>query len=240
MPAILITGAAKRIGRALAELFAGRGWEVVIHYNNSASSAQDLSAYLQNKYSDRHFPTVKADLSDAGKSVKLLMDELPAPIKGLDALINCASVFEPSSLAETDDQLWRQQMTVNFETPFKLMQTFYNNYGKGSIVNILDTRIVNNNWSHAAYSLSKKALMELTRMAALEWAPEVRVNGVAPGPVLPPPGKEATYLKKVIADTPLQRVVGLDELAESVWFLVANSAITGQIIFCDSGAHLKG
>lgn len=240
MPVVLITGAAKRIGRALAELFAARGWEVVIHYNNSAVAALDLSRSLQKQYRDRHFPTVKADLSDAGKSVELLLDHLPAPVKSLDALINCASVFEPSSLAETDYLLWRQQMVVNFETPFMLMQAFYKRFGKGCIVNILDTRIVTNDWSHAAYSLSKKALMELTRMAALEWAPAVRVNGVAPGPVLPPPGKEAAHLGKVIADTPLKRLVGLDDLTGSVWFLVANSAITGQILYCDSGAHLKG
>ncbi len=240
MPTVLITGAAKRVGKALAELFAARDWEVVIHYNHSEEAALDLSLGLQNKYPDRHFPIVRADLSDGDKFVALLMDKLPAPIKGLDALINCASVFEPSSVAETDYHLLRQQMAVNFEAPFMLMQAFYQLHGSGAIVNILDTRIVNNSWSHAAYSLSKKALMELTRMAALEWAPGVRVNGVAPGPVLPPPDKDAAHLKKVAADTPLKKVVGLNDLAESVWFLIANSAITGQIIFCDSGAHLKG
>ncbi len=240
MPTVLITGAAKRVGKALAELFGARDWEVVIHYNNSEVAAQELSLSLQKKYPDRQFPTVRADLTDVGKSIALLREGLPASVNGLDALINCASVFEPSSVAETDHQLLRQQMAVNFEAPFMLMQAFYKVHGRGAIVNVLDTRIVNNSWSHAAYSLSKKALMELTRMAALEWAPDVRVNGVAPGPVLPPPGKDAMHLEKVAVETPLKKVVGLDDLAESVWFLVANSAITGQIIFCDSGAHVKG
>ncbi|MCA1745815.1 MAG: SDR family oxidoreductase [Bacteroidales bacterium] len=240
MPVVLITGAAKRVGKALAELFAARGWEVVIHYNSSEVAAQDLSLSLKKKFADRHFPIVRANLLHPGHSVELLMNTLPAPVLRLDALINCASVFEPASLAETDYPLLRQQMTVNFETPFMLMQAFYSKYEKGCIVNVLDTRIVNNEGAHAAYSLSKKSLMELTRMAALEWAPKVRVNAVAPGPVLPPPGKGATYLDKVVADTPLKSIVGLDNLAESVWFLIANSAITGQILFCDSGAHLKG
>ncbi len=103
----------------------------------------------------------------------------------------------------------------------------------------MDTRIVDNESSHAAYSLSKKALMHATTMAALEWAPSVRVNGVAPGPVLPPPGKDETHLHEVIESTPLQKRVELDNLVESAYFLTTNDAITGQIIFCDSGAHLK-
>lgn len=239
MPTVLITGAARRVGKALAELFAARGWEVVIHYNQSESEAQDLSHLLQKQYPDRRFPVVQANLSEPGQVSDRLIEHLPKPIKSLDALINCASVFEASSLADTSLNLLRQQMAINFDAPFMLMQAFNKYQKKGAIVNILDTRIVNNNWSHAAYSLSKKALMELTRMAALEWAPEVRVNGVAPGPVLPPPGKEEAYLQKVVAATPLKSVVGLANLTESVWFLVTNSAITGQIIFCDSGAHLK-
>jgi pteridine reductase len=240
MPTVLITGAAKRVGKALAELFADRGWEVIIHYNNSERSARDLSLNLQKKYGDRHFPLVRADLSNPAKAVKILLQQLPQPLIGLDALINNASVFDPSTLAETDYDLWRQQMLVNFEAPFMLMQAFYNLFGKGTVVNVLDTRIVNNDSSHAAYSLSKKALMQLTQMAALEWAPDLRVNAVAPGPVLPPPGRDATYFEKVAADTPLNKEVGLDNLVESVWFLITNSAITGQVIYCDSGAHLKG
>ncbi|GAO30274.1 SDR family oxidoreductase [Geofilum rubicundum] len=240
MPTVLITGAAKRVGKALTELFAARGWEVIIHYHTSERAARDLSLSLQKKYDSRHFPVVQADLSNPVQSVEMLLKQLPQPLAGLDALINNASVFDASTLAETDYDLWRRQMLVNFETPFMLMQAFYKMFGKGAVVNVLDTRIVNNDSSHAAYSLSKKALTQLTQMAALEWAPDVRVNGVAPGPVLPPPGRDSVYFEKVAADTPLKRVVGLDSLAESVWFLVANSAITGQVIYCDSGAHLNG
>jgi len=238
MPTVLITGAAKRLGKVLAEFFASKNWEVIIHYNNSDNAAKELSLSLQKKYYGREFSIVKADLSDPEQASALLINQLH--IKRPDLLINCASIFESSNIGETNYKLLRRHMKVNFEAPFMLMHEFYNCYGKGNIINILDARIISNSWSHAAYSLSKKSLTELTRMAAFEWAPNIRVNAVAPGPVLPPPGKDKSYLERVAADTPLKKSVDLNSFLESVWFLVTNSAITGQIIYCDSGAHLKG
>jgi pteridine reductase len=235
---VLITGAAKRIGRSIAERFAAEGWEVILHFNSSRKEAEFLSEDLRAKYPGRLFPIVQADLTQSTEAIVKLLDKLPEGIITLDCLINNASVFDPGLLGETDYQLLRQQMSVNFETPFLLMQKFCSRFGKGNIVNILDTRVVNNDSSYGAYSLSKKALMQATKMAALEWAPFVRVNGLAPGPVLPPPGKDASSLNAVIADTPLKKAAGLDNLTDSVYFLVSNSAVTGQVIFCDSGAHL--
>lgn len=239
MPAVVVTGAAQRVGRALACFFADRGWEVGLHYNSSVKEAEDLARSLQQRFPHRLFPLLPCDLSHP-EAVAGFWDQWPGELPFPKVLVNSASVFEPATLTETDQDLWRRQFQVNFEAPFVLMQGLRERGSGGSMLNILDTRITNAQSSHAAYSLSKKALAELTRMAALEWAPAWRVNGVAPGPVLPPPGKDAVYLQKVAEATPLQRPVGLEELLEAVWFLVTNRAVTGQIVFCDSGAHLTG
>lgn len=237
---VLITGAARRVGKALAKRFALEGWNVVIHYNSSRDKALAFSTKLRQLFPKQIFPIIGADLSSGEETIIDLFDNLSKlDINKLDALINNASNFYPGSLKETDTSLLHNSFKVNFEAPFFLMRHFYLLYGYGSILNLLDTRIVDNESSHGAYSLSKKALMNVTSMAALEWAPSVRVNGLAPGPVLPPPGKDEVHLEKVIASTPLQKVVELDNLVESAYFLTTNDAITGQIIFCDSGAHLK-
>ena len=130
-------------------------------------------------------------------------------------------------------------MAVNFDAPFFLMQNYYNRFGKGVIINILDTRVVNNDSSYGAYSLAKKSLMQLTSMAALEWAPKVRVNAVAPGPVLPPEGKNERYFRKVVEGAPLKKQVNIDNLCKSAYFLTEIDDVTGQVLFCDGGAHLK-
>lgn len=237
---VLITGAARRVGKALTKRFALEGWNVVIHYNYSKNDALKLSTELSQLFPQQIFPIIGADLSYGEQTVIELFDNLSKlSIDKLDALINNASVFYPGSLKETDSSLLHKSFKINFEAPFFMMRHYYLKFGYGTILNLLDTRIVDNESSHAAYSLSKKALMHATTMAALEWAPSVRVNGVAPGPVLPPPGKDETHLREVIESTPLQKRVELDNLVESAYFLIINDAITGQIIFCDSGAHLK-
>lgn len=236
---VLISGAAKRIGRALAESFAARGWEVVLHCNNSREEADILSSGLRESFKGRRFPVVMADFSSPEKAAADVFARLSELGVKPDALINNASLFSPSTISETTAELLRQQMSVNFEAPFLLMNAFYHSYGKGSIINILDTRVSHNRSDYAAYSLSKRALMELTRMAALEWAPNIRVNAVAPGAVLPPPGKEYSYLSELAAQTPLRKVVEMEQLIDALWFLLSNSAVTGQIIYCDGGAHLN-
>lgn len=236
---ILITGASKRVGKALSKRFALEGWNVVIHYNSSKTEAAELSEELSILFPKQLFPIISADLSEGEEAALRLFNSLPKlGVDKLDALINNASNFNPGLLKDTDTLLLQSSFKVNFETPFFLMRQFYLQFGYGAILNLLDTRVENNNSSHGAYSLSKKALMNLTTMSALEWAPSVRVNGLAPGPVFPSPGKDEEHLAKVIQSTPLQKRVKLDNLVESAYFLITNGAITGQVIFCDSGAHL--
>ena len=231
---VLITGAATRVGMALTRYYADNGWEVVIHYNSSGVDAKHLSEELQQHYRGRKFPILQANLENISECEMLIKN---AP--HLDALINNASVFEPGLLSSSHEKHYRRQMAVNFDAPFFLMQNYYNRFGKGVIINILDTRVVNNDSSYGAYSLAKKSLMQLTSMAALEWAPKVRVNAVAPGPVLPPEGKNERYFRRVVEATPLKKQVNIDNLCKSAYFLTEIDDITGQVLFCDGGAHLK-
>ena len=234
---VLITGAAKRVGAAIAKYLAQEGWEVVLHYNHSKDDAEALSHFLQRSFSGRSFPLVQSDLTNPDAAISLF-GNLPHGIDKVDALINNASIFDPGNIDETSPEFLRKEVSVNFEAPFFLMQAFKNVFGAGNIVNMLDASIVKNGGTHAAYLLAKKNLADLTQMAALAFAPDIRVNGVAPGPVLPPPRKSPEYLKEVVDKTPLKRQVDPEDIASTVSFLLNNPSVTGQIIFCDSGSHL--
>ena len=234
---VLITGGARRVGAAIARRLAEEGWEVVIHYNHSRDDAEKLSMELQDSFSDREFPILQCDLSNID-AVLSLFNRLPDSIQGIDALINNASTFNSGKIVETSPSFMKKEMAVNFDAPFFLIQAFANTFGKGAVVNMLDTKVVKNEGGHAAYLLAKKTLAELTRMGALDFAPDIRINGVAPGPVLPPPRKGNDYLKDVVEKTPLKKQVAVEDIAFSVSFLLNNPSVTGQIIFCDSGSHL--
>ena len=211
---------------------------MLIHYNRSDGEALKLASELKTAYPEQEFPTIRCDLSKTDEVLGLFEKPLVKEIR-LTALINNASIFTPGSIADITPEFLAQQMGINFQAPLFLMQAFKNHSGNGNIINMLDTNVTKNMETHAAYLLAKKSLEALTHMAALAWAPAIRVNGVAPGPVLPPPGEDEAHLKKVIGNTPLKRQVDSREIAQAVSFLLNNPAITGQIIFCDSGAHLK-
>ena len=129
-------------------------------------------------------------------------------------------------------------MQVNFISPFILMRDYANIADNGRIINIVDTRITNNKSEHLSYSLSKKSLWELTKMAALELAPHFRVNAIAPGAILAPAGKDQRYLEKVADLTPMKTPSGVVSVLKSIDYILDNEDLTGQLIFCDGGAHL--
>ncbi len=238
MKTVFITGANKRIGEKMTCFFAARKWNVVIHFNSDKEGVSNLIEKLKSNYPNQKFYAIQQDFSKGYHSAEELFIKLKSLNIKIDVLINNASNFLEASIAETEKDIFEKSFKVNFETPFFLINKFARTYNEGVIINILDTRIKNNDTSHAAYSLSKKSLASLTKMAAKEFAPKIRVNGVAPGPVLPPNNKGDIYLEEISQQTPLKEPVKLDNLIESIYFLVINSSITGQIIFCDSGAHL--
>jgi pteridine reductase len=233
----LITGGAKRIGKAMAKHLAASGWNIVVHFNSSEKPAAELVEALQNKYRDQSFLTVKADLSRENE-VENLIPSIISRVGNLELLINNASVFKPSGLAKTTGKLYNTHMDVNLKAPFILMRDFALHCKSGYIINLADTRITRNKTDYAAYSLSKKALWELTKMAALEFAPHIRVNAIAPGVTLPPEGENEDYLWKLAEKIPMQKPGGTTPILRSLDFILENSHLTGQLIFADGGENL--
>jgi pteridine reductase len=234
----LITGSAVRIGREIALHLAKAGWDLALHYRNSSNDILDFADELRKDFQNQYFHIFKTDLENLDNTHKLI-NLVIERFGHLDLLVNNASVYEPSSLKETSSELMIRHMTVNCISPLILMRDFANNAPNGQIINILDTRIADNNSDYLAYSLSKKSLWELTKMAALELAPSFRVNAIAPGSVLPPVGNDFDYLEEIAALTPMKVPSGVTSVLRSIDYIIGNEGLTGQLIFCDGGAHLK-
>ena len=233
----LITGAARRIGKAMAQHLASQGWNIAIHYNSSELEARQFCDKLAGAYPNQQFEIFKANLN-LPNEVELLIPQVIQKMQVIDLLINNASVFEPAQLGDTTTEFLDRQMNVNFKAPFILMHDFAKSFKSGVIVNFVDTRIVTNQSNFAAYSISKKALWELTKMAALEFGPGIRVNAIAPGLTLPPEEKGDDYLLKLAEKIALKRPGGLDPILKSLDFILNNDYLTGQLLFCDGGENL--
>lgn len=231
----LVTGGAVRLGRATARALSAEGAWVVIHYSRSEAAALELAEELAATGGKAW--TLRADFESADDIASLLprAQELAG---GLDALVNNASIFPAGRLAEVSWGDLARNMHVNAWAPFSLSRSFAEQVGGGSVVNFLDTRIRGYDWNHVAYIVSKHALELLTRMMALEFAPEVRVNAVAPGLILPPPGKDESYLEEMKHTVPLNRHGEAEDVAAAAIFLLQSTYITGQIIYVDGGRHL--
>ena len=234
---VFITGAAKRVGKAIALHLAELGWNIAIHYNSSDSEARLLRNELISAYPNQLFELFKADLN-VSEELELLISQVDQKMVGFELLINNASVFEPSNLSETTTAFLDRQMNINFKAPFILMRDFARIIKSGIIVNFVDTRIVTNQSNFAAYSISKKALWEMTKMAALEFGPEIRVNAIAPGLILPPEEKGIEYLLKLSEKIAMKRPGGLDPILKSLDYILNNDYLTGQLLFCDGGENL--
>lgn len=238
MPAtVLITGAAVRIGRAIAEAFAAQGDRVVIHYHRSADAARDLLERLGGEA--RGHRLVQADLSDLQTAAQLI-PELTAQGLQLDCLVNNAAVYDRRPLRQCDQAAMNKAFAITFFAPFALMRAFAQNCQRGCIINLLDQRIANVEPQAGAYALAKKALRDATEAAALEWAPAIRVNGIAPGLVLPPPGVPAERMTPLLKRIPSQQRCTEDDIAQACLYLARAPAVTGQTLFVDGGLHLLG
>ncbi|WP_159521387.1 SDR family NAD(P)-dependent oxidoreductase [Sunxiuqinia indica] len=233
----LITGASKRIGKTLANHLASKGWNIALHYNSSGKQAEELESELSKQFAQNKFAIFQANLMDE-KEVQRLIPDVMKKFQSLDLLINNASVFDPSYLKDTALELLQKQMTVNFQAPFLLSRDFANYAKQGLIINFVDTRITTNKSNFAAYSISKKALWELTKMAALELAPKIRVNAIAPGVTLPPEDQDEDYLWELAKEIPMQKPGGLEPIIRSLDFILENDHLTGQLLFADGGENL--
>jgi NAD(P)-dependent dehydrogenase (short-subunit alcohol dehydrogenase family) len=233
----LITGASKRIGKAIAEHLAGKGWNIAIHFNTSEKPAEVLVKELSAKFPEQKFQSFIANLSDIDQVIELITKVLTA-FGEIHLLVNNASVFNSGYLKATSLELYDEQMNVNLKAPFFLMQNFANLCKKGNIINFVDTRITSNKSNFTAYSLSKKGLWNLTQMAALELAPDIRVNAIAPGVTLTPEEKDDNYLQNLAQNIPMKKPGGLEPIIKSVDYILENNYLTGQLLFADGGENL--
>ena len=220
----LITGGAVRIGAAITKALQAEGAEVVVHYRRSKEEAEKLSPY-----------TVQCDL-ESPEACSRLVEQAGH----LDILVNNASLFTKDTLdCSTYDRVLRE-FQVNLFAPMELCRTFAVQAGEGAIINLLDRRIRCHDAACVPYTLSKKGLEELTMLAALEYAPHIRVNGVAPGPVLPPPDSPTTNVRALAGNIPLDILPTPEEIAEAAMYLLRAGSVTGQIVYVDGGQHLLG
>jgi NAD(P)-dependent dehydrogenase (short-subunit alcohol dehydrogenase family) len=234
-PAILITGGAKRVGAALARFFSTNGYDIALHYHHSETEAKQLQQEIAANGSKcmlfRH------DLADAA-GLENLVGKVGASFPACSALINNASVFERGELMQTSEELFDRQFAINLKAPFFLTQAFAKQFKSGHIVNVLDTDIVHNQVSHFAYLMSKKSLADFTKMAARALGPDISVNAVCPGCILPSDQNEEAYEQKMQSVVPLKSHPDTDDVAQSVYWLLQQKHITGQLIFVDGGKHV--
>ena len=233
--AILITGAAQRIGRAVALYLAHQGYDIAIHYRNSEEAAAMLEQEI--KALGRKTALIQADLAEADATavIRQAQDALPH----LNGLILNASLFEEANFLETDEAVFDANMGLHLKAPYFLSQAYAKQVGKGSIITFLDTYITKQSERYFTYLLSKKALAELTRMLAKSLAPAIRVNAIAPGLTLPSGpyhGEEAMEARKQIV--PLGRLGTPEDIAHAAQYLLEAEYLVGQTLFIDGGEQL--
>lgn len=237
-PNVLITGAAHRIGRAIAFDLAAHGHGVAVHYLNSQDDAQELVSAI-HEIGGRAV-AVKADLANED-DVKGIIPAATEVLGPLSVLINNASMFENDTVEDATRESWDTHMDVNLRAPFVLSQMFAEQLPdgmEGNIINILDQRVWNLTPFFMSYTVSKSALWTLTQTMALALAPKVRVNGIGPGPTIKNVRQSEDDFARQWSETPMHRTIMPDEIADAVRFIIHAPSMTGQMIALDGGQHL--
>ncbi|MBN2165805.1 MAG: SDR family oxidoreductase [Marinilabiliaceae bacterium] len=233
----LITGSVKRIGKSISLFLADLGYDLLLHYNNSHEDAEQLQQQLSEKYPNQHFQHFRFDFNN-WENVGEIFVKNKKIFNQLSLLINSASIYKQVSFKQTESEQLMQNFAIHLFAPYMLIKEFSNRFKKGSVINIIDSAINHNYTTHMPYILSKKSLADLTLLTALELAPDIRVNGISPGPVLPVEGDFEGRFEKVVQQSPLKRASSLGDLSNCIKFFIDNDSVTGQIINIDSGNHL--
>jgi len=238
LKSVLVTGAAKRIGRAIALNLAKTGWSVAVHCNRSIDEAGQLVDHITEFGGVAAI--VVADLAIEEEAAGLIRktNETIGPIS---CLVNNASVFEKDTLETSTHKSWENHMQVNLRAPFQLSQGFVLQKPEGiegNIINIIDQRVWNLTPFFTSYTVSKVALWGLTQNLALSLAPSIRVNAIGPGPTLPSIHQTEEQFKVKWSKQPLSRPVNIEEICRAVEFIIGATSMTGQMIALDCGEHL--
>ncbi len=233
----LVTGSAYRIGKAVAVHLASQNYNLVLHYNSSAEKAQKLKHEIETLYSDVRVELLQLNFLNDNNFDQIFEDLKKKEII-IEILVNCASDFIPSNFQDEGSDLYDKEMTINFKVPYLLTKAFAKVYGKGNVINFVDTKVEKNKTVHLDYILSKKLLKDFTKISAVELAPNIRVNAIGPGLILPPPGKDESYLLDLAKNIPLKTIGNVEEILKAVQFILDSQFFTGQILYIDGGEHL--
>lgn len=233
-----MTGAGRRIGRAIALDLARHGWTVCVHYNRSRDEANAVAGEIAKDGGSAM--ALGADLSQEDAVADLARRAVDA-LGPIGCLVNNASRFEPDDVESMDRQSWDAHLEVNLRAPLVLTQRMAASLprdAEGSVVNIIDQRVWNPTPHFLSYTVSKSGLWTLTRTLALALAPRIRVNGIGPGPTLPSTRQSAAQFRRQYESMPLQRHSTETEICDALRFIVDAKSMTGQMIALDAGQHL--
>jgi NAD(P)-dependent dehydrogenase (short-subunit alcohol dehydrogenase family) len=235
----LVTGAADRIGAAIARGLAAEGWAVIVHCRHSRDKAEATAAGIAAN--GGRAAVVAADLADRTERAGVIA-AAAAQFGPLTLLVNNASSFAPDSAADLDEALWDAHFAVHVEAPAFLSRDFAAQLpagADGNIVNIVDERVLDLSPAYFSYTLSKAALWTMTRTLAQSLAPRIRVNAIGPGPVAPPPHVTQEAHDARVGELPLGRSASPGEIAKGVLASLALPSMTGQMLVLDGGEHIE-
>ncbi|WP_376093516.1 SDR family oxidoreductase [Roseomonas sp. CCTCC AB2023176] len=237
--AALVTGAAKRIGRAIALALAEAGFDVAVHYAGSAEAAEDTATAIRAL--GRRALTLRADLSRE-EEVARLIPGAAAALGPIGVLVNNASLFERDEWDSATRESWDAHLEPNLRAPFVLTQALAHALpgdAEGVVLNMLDQRVLSLTPHFTSYTLSKAGLWAMTQSLALALAPRIRVMGIGPGPTLPSPRQTEEQFRAQCESTPLRRGSSPEEMARAALAILALPSLTGQVICLDGGQHLQ-
>ena len=236
---LLITGGATRVGKAIALHFAERGWNIALHYFRSSSKAKELKKIIEKNWVK--VVLIKADLKNPKQTEKII----PSARKKLgtiDCLINNAALFEKDDIANFTTKSWNDHLNINLLAPAILTKQFAKQVSKktiSNIINIIDQRIFNLTPFFMSYTISKSGLQTLTKTMAMRLGPNIKVNAIAPGPTIKSKRQTDRHFRNQVKSTLLKKSVRLEDICDTVEFLINNNSITGQIVAVDSGQNLS-
>ncbi len=234
----IVTGGAVRLGRAQAIALAEHGAHVVVHYNASSGPAEAVVRHIQEL--GCRAIAVQADLGDASAAPGIVERAVEAFGKA-DILVNGAAIFEPGEWDNTTEENWNRHFEINLKSPFFLTQAFAKQVGserRAHVINIADWRALHPGTDHFAYTVAKAGLVAMTKSLALALAPNIQVNAIAPGLILPPPGRGEEYFVQAAPHIPAQRTGSPAEIVKALLFLLDSDFVTGELLYVTGGEHL--
>ena len=236
---LLITGAATRVGKAIALHFAEKGWNIALHYFRSSSKAKELKKKMEQN--GVKTTLIRADLRNP-KQVKKIIPLAKRKLGTIDCLINNAALFEKDDIINFTTKSWNDHLNINLFAPIILTRQFAKQVSKKNlynIINIIDQRILNLTPFFMSYTISKSGLKTLTKTMAMRLGPNIKVNAIAPGPTIKSKRQTDRHFRNQVNSTLLKKSVRLEDICDTVEFLINNNSITGQIITVDSGQNLS-